>query len=94
MSVDRPRATRCQPPTRALRVASIDIGGGTTDLTDLHLRGPRTARRSSRKQEFRESFKVAGDDLLERVIGTLVLLPALSADALAGRRGAPTRARC
>lgn len=58
----------------AIRVASIDIGGGTTDLmitTYTHIGGDAL----SPHQDFRESFKIAGDDLLERVILTVVLPP-------------------
>ncbi|MBB2166617.1 hypothetical protein HLH26_19225 [Gluconacetobacter sp. 1b LMG 1731] len=58
----------------AVRVASIDIGGGTTDLmitTYTHAGGDAL----SPHQDFRESFKIAGDDLLERVILTVVLPP-------------------
>ena len=61
----------------SLRVASIDIGGGTTDLmvsTYVVQGGEAIVPR----QEFRESFKIAGDDVLERII-TTVVLPAFSA---------------
>ena len=63
-------------PTPSLRVASIDIGGGTTDLTvsTYALQGIEAI---VPRQEFRESFKVAGDDVLERVI-TAVALPAFA----------------
>jgi hypothetical protein len=62
-------------PAPSLRVASIDIGGGTTDLmvTTYTLSGEAIVPR----QQFRESFKIAGDDVLERVI-TRVVLPAFS----------------
>ncbi len=51
----------------SLRVASIDIGGGTTDLiiTTYRLDGDRTVMPH---QEFREGFNIAGDDLLCAVI--------------------------
>ena len=54
-----------------LRLASIDVGGGTTDLmvTTYTVSGEAIVPR----QEFRESFKIAGDDVLERVITALVL---------------------
>ena len=60
----------------SLRVASIDIGGGTTDLmvSIYTLSGEAIVPR----QEFRESFKVAGDDVLERII-TGVVLPTIAA---------------
>jgi len=69
--------------TPSLRVASIDIGGGTTDLmvsTYVVQGGEAILPR----QEFRESFKIAGDDLLERII-TTVALPAFA--AALGRAG-------
>ena len=59
----------------SLRVASIDVGGGTTDLmvSTYVAQGEAILPR----QEFRESFKIAGDDVLERVI-TAVALPAFA----------------
>ena len=59
-----------------LRVASIDIGGGTTDLMITTYATP-DGEAIEPKQDFRESFKVAGDDVLERVI-TVVVLPAFA----------------
>jgi hypothetical protein len=69
----RMRPTTGQAPS--LRLASIDIGGGTTDLmiTTYTLSGDAIVPR----QEFRESFKIAGDDVLERII-TRVVLPAFA----------------
>lgn len=60
----------------AIRIASIDIGGGTTDLmiTTYSLSGPAFVP----QQNFRESFKIAGDDVLERII-TAIVLPAFEA---------------
>ncbi len=60
-----------------LRIASIDIGGGTTDLMII------TYVAESRRaivpiQMFREGFKIAGDDILEAVVGRHVL-PAIEA---------------
>ncbi|MFT8417266.1 MAG: virulence factor SrfB [Acetobacter sp.] len=58
----------------AIRVASIDIGGGTTDLmitTYTHTGHDAL----SPCQNFRESFNIAGDDLLEEVILTTVIPP-------------------
>lgn len=57
----------------SLRIASIDVGGGTTDLmvaTYLAEHGQTILP----KQNFREGFRIAGDDLLQAVIET-VLLP-------------------
>lgn len=64
-------------PLPSLRIASIDIGGGTTDLM---ITTYRTAGGEAiiPKQGFRESFKIAGDDVLERVI-TSTVLPAVAA---------------
>ena len=75
--------------TPSLRVASIDIGGGTTDLT-VSTYVVEGGEAIVPRQDFRESFKIAGDDVLERVIGTLVL-PAF-AEALAAAGVADPRA--
>ncbi|MCB9960308.1 MAG: virulence factor SrfB [Rhodospirillaceae bacterium] len=58
----------------SLRVASIDIGGGTTDLmvTTYQIEGNRAINPT---QNFREGFKIAGDDILEAVIERHVLPP-------------------
>ena len=58
----------------SLRIASIDIGGGTTDLmvTTYQIEGNRAINPT---QNFREGFKVAGDDILEAVIERHVLPP-------------------
>jgi hypothetical protein len=59
----------------SLRVASIDIGGGTTDLmvTSYTVEGRKAIVPN---QLFREGFKVAGDDILEALV-TLHVLPAI-----------------
>jgi hypothetical protein len=61
-----------------LRVASIDIGGGTTDLVinDYLLSGSGTNVSIIPQQRFRDGFKIAGDDLLLDCIRQL-LVPAL-----------------
>lgn len=63
-----------------LRIATVDIGGGTTDLVinDYLLEGGRTGanRTIVPEQRFRDGFKVAGDDILLEVIGA-TLVPAL-----------------
>lgn len=64
---------------RSLRIASIDIGGGTTDLviTDYRLDQGRGANVFIEpRQVFRDGFKVAGDDIVLEVINRL-LIPAL-----------------
>ncbi|CNJ13931.1 virulence factor SrfB [Yersinia intermedia] len=66
---------------KTLRIASIDIGGGTTDLaiTQYWLDdGIGNNVKISPRLLFREGFKVAGDDILLDVI-QLYLLPALQA---------------
>lgn len=60
---------------RSLRVASIDIGGGTTDLMVTTFTRPQ-GELIVPNQQFRDSFKVAGDDVLHRVIITIIV-PAL-----------------
>jgi hypothetical protein len=61
--------------TPCLRLASIDIGGGTTDLivTTYQLEGGTAVKPI---QEFREGFNIAGDDVLCGLIERNVL-PAL-----------------
>lgn len=59
-----------------LRLASLDIGGGTTDLMISSYQVP-VGETICPNQEFRESFKIAGDDILEHII-THIVAPALS----------------
>ena len=61
----------------SLRLACIDIGGGTTDLMVTTYWGE-AGRVLHPRQEFREGFRVAGDELLQRVIASVVL-PGLQA---------------
>ena len=75
-------------PEASLRVASIDVGGGTTDLMittyyeeDNVLLKP--------VQNFREGFRIAGDDILRQVIERLVI-PAIEQEP--GNRNFRTRA--
>lgn len=65
---------RCDPK-RSLRIASVDIGGGTTDLmvTTYHVEGGHALVPI---QNFREGFRIAGDDVLRQII-QLTLLPRL-----------------
>lgn len=57
-----------------LRIASIDIGGGTTDLMILsHEVQPNTDTVLMPQQVFREGFRLAGDDLLKEIIEHHVL---------------------
>jgi hypothetical protein len=59
-----------ETPGKTLRVASLDIGGGTTDLvvTDFTLAGQGVNPDIVPDQLFREGFKIAGDDILLRVV--------------------------
>ena len=67
----RPRDT-AEGPT--LRVASLDIGGGTTDLMIIqHEIEPGEQRTIHPRQVFREGFRQAGDDILKVVIEDIVL---------------------
>lgn len=64
---------------RRLRVATIDIGGGTTDLvvTDYSLDDGRGGNvYILPEQKFRDGFKIAGDDIVLDVIRKMIL-PAL-----------------
>ncbi|MBZ9791690.1 virulence factor SrfB [Rhizobium sp. 3T7] len=57
---------------RCLRVASVDVGGGTTDLmVTTYYQTDNVAIYPD--QNFREGFRIAGDDLLKTVIERLVV---------------------
>jgi len=56
----------------SLRLACIDIGGGTTDLMVTTYTGE-AGRVLHPEQNFREGFRVAGDELMQRVIATVIL---------------------
>jgi len=73
--------------TPCLRLASIDVGGGTTDLiiTTYQLEGG-TALRPT--QEFREGFNIAGDDVLCGLIERNVLPTLLDAIRQSGAANA------
>ncbi len=71
------RAREGYGPGPSLRVASLDIGGGTTDLivstyVDQSERDKATAAIVPR-QNFREGFNIAGDDILKGVIELCVI---------------------
>ena len=59
-------------PEPTLRLACIDIGGGTTDLMITTYRGEAN-RVLHPEQTFREGFRVAGDDLVHRVVSAIVI---------------------
>lgn len=68
-----------EAPGTTLRVASIDIGGGTTDMAITQYQldaGISSNAKIKPRLLFREGFKVAGDDILLDVI-QLWVLPAL-----------------
>lgn len=71
----RPRAMASVPGQAlapSLRLACIDIGGGTTDLMVTTYWGE-AGRVLHPSQTFREGFRVAGDELLQRVIAAIIL---------------------
>lgn len=81
----RVRSGRGAAPT--LRIASIDIGGGTSDLIVI------TYRLGGRKviepeQDFREGFRVAGDDVVDAVLANHVL-PSIEAGLKAAGMAEP-----
>ncbi|MCS4090055.1 virulence factor SrfB [Rhizobium sp. BK176] len=59
-------------PEHSLRIASVDVGGGTTDLmVTTYYQTDNIAIYPD--QNFREGFRIAGDDLLKTVIERLVI---------------------
>src|SRR5205814_4443042 len=68
---------RGKPADGTLSIASIDVGGGTTDLiiNNYGLEGAGTSVTLFPEQKFREGFNVAGDDILLRVVQGHVLPP-------------------
>lgn len=78
------RPERRHEERKRLRVASIDIGGGTTDMSivDYTLaQGGDGKANITPRLLFREGFKVAGDDLLLEII-QFCLLPAIERSLL------------
>ncbi|ARN81129.1 virulence factor SrfB [Methylocystis bryophila] len=67
-----------EQPQASVRIASIDVGGGTTDLmiTTYYVEDNRAIVPS---QTFREGFRIAGEDVLQETIQQ-ALLPAIEAD--------------
>jgi hypothetical protein len=74
---DAPRGDR-------LRVASLDIGGGTTDLMIITYQVESPGNALNPTQNFREGFRRAGDDILEAIIAEHVLKPLARALERAG----------
>jgi len=78
------------PGAGSFRLATLDIGGGTTDLvvTSFRVEGQGANVTLFPKQEFREGFNLAGDDAVFRVVREHVLEPiraALQASGLGDR---------
>jgi hypothetical protein len=69
--------------TPSLRIASIDIGGGTTDLM-ICTYVSRHGQEITPDQNFREGFRLAGDEILRDVIESIVLPQLEAALATAG----------
>lgn len=76
----------------SVRVACIDIGGGTTDLMITTYFGRDNALLDP-DQTFREGFRIAGDDLLRKVISDIILPEITRATEAAGASGAAGRLR-
>ena len=70
-------------PEPSLRLACIDIGGGTTDLMVTTYRAE-ADRMLHPEQTFREGFRIAGDDFLQRVVSGVVLPQLISSIQKAG----------
>lgn len=72
-----------QQPSNKLTIATIDIGGGTTDLviSDYSLVGNENSKASSAyivpEQRFRDGFKIAGDEIVLETIKQLII-PAIT----------------
>lgn len=81
--LDLAQARSGAAPEESLRIASLDIGGGTTDLmvATYRLTGGSSLLPS---QDFRESFTIAGDDVVQRIIAHIVLEPVKEALRVAG----------
>ena len=75
------------PPENSLRVASIDIGGGTTDLMVITYHHDND-RQIIPCQTFREGFRLAGDDLVLAIIENIVIRAFEESMAAAGMRDA------
>ncbi|MEI4490378.1 virulence factor SrfB [Mameliella alba] len=68
-------SSRPEARDRPLRIVSLDIGGGTSDLIISSYRNDE--RSLTPRQEFREGFQCAGDDIVKAVIENHVI-PALT----------------
>lgn len=79
-----------RPNNSALRIASIDIGGGTTDMvvTSYANESQNVTSIISPQQEFRESFNFAGDDIIKLVIEKHILPQIIAGLEQSGRADA------
>ncbi len=78
-------------PYHSLRVACLDIGGGTTDLSITTFTLDSDAASSARiipKIELRDGFNIAGDDIVKNII-TDHICPAIEAALKAGGADKP-----
>jgi hypothetical protein len=66
------RVTTNNEEKQSVKIACIDIGGGTTDLMVTTFSQEDEVSLVP-NQEFREGFRIAGDDLLSEVISSVVL---------------------
>jgi hypothetical protein len=76
-SVRRPENAADPATAGRLRLATIDIGGGTTDLVVTSIAAAGTGNNVTLEpfQEFREGFNLAGDDALLKVVREHVVEP-------------------
>ncbi len=84
-TLQRPRPA--QKASHVLRLASIDIGGGTTDMviTDYAAEGKGTQYIITPESRYREGFNLAGDDILLRIIEHHILPVVKEAVIAAGK---------
>jgi hypothetical protein len=77
------------PEEPSLRIASVDVGGGTADLmvTTYYIDGGKSL---TPIQNFREGFRIAGDEILREVIQLAVIPPVEKALRAAGVNDART----
>ncbi len=68
----KPRMSPSGAEEPSLRLASIDVGGGTTDLMITTYRNEAN-RVLHPEQTFREGFRIAGDDLVHRVVSAIII---------------------
>lgn len=76
----------------SVRVASIDIGGGTTDLMICTFSSEH-GQEIEPRQNFREGFRIAGDEVLQETIQTVILPQVEDALTRAGARDAKAMLR-